>query len=74
MGAEFLIVLTGFDETFSQSVHTRSSYKADEVRWNARFRTMFVTTSEDQPLAIDISRIHEIELAAASLENAEQDS
>src|SRR5215212_3802741 len=35
--AEFLILLNGFDETFSQTVHTRSSYKADEIVWGARF-------------------------------------
>src|ERR1051325_6326261 len=29
--AEFLILLNGFDETFSQNVHTRSSYLAEEV-------------------------------------------
>src|SRR5262249_29544799 len=39
--AEFLILLTGIDETFSQTVHSRSSYRADEVIWNARFTDVF---------------------------------
>lgn len=74
MDAEFLVLLTGFDDTFSQNVHTRSSYKADELRWNARFSTMFVTTSEDQPLAIDVARIHDIESVPAEIETTEASS
>src|SRR5579872_3140294 len=38
--AEFLVLLTGMDETFSQVVHSRSSYRAEEVEWNARFRSI----------------------------------
>ena len=37
--SEFLVLLNGFDETFSQIVHTRSSYKGDEVVW-AAYRTL----------------------------------
>ncbi len=39
--AEFLILIRGFDETFSQSVHTRYSYKYSEVLWNKRFSNIF---------------------------------
>ncbi len=58
--AEFLILLTGIDETFSQTVHARSSYKADEIVWNARFTNIFNRPSGDGPLTIDVSRIHSI--------------
>ena len=40
--AEFLILLSGNDETFAQNVHSRTSYKANEIVWNARFRSMFI--------------------------------
>ena len=59
--AEFLILLTGIDETFSQTVHARSSYKAHEVVWNARFTNIFNRTSGDGPLRVDVSRIHSLE-------------
>ncbi len=59
--AEFLVLLTGIDETFSQSVHARSSYISDEVVWNARFTKILEPPSGNRPLAIDISRIHDIE-------------
>lgn len=59
--AEFLILLNGFDETFSQTVHTRSSYKAHEVVWGARFRSMFNPPDDDGTISVDIRKLHEIE-------------
>ena len=59
--AEFLILLTGIDETFSQTVQARSSYKAEEVVWNARFRDVFRRPSNGRSLAVDIGKIHAIE-------------
>jgi inward rectifier potassium channel len=62
--AEFLILLTGIDETFSQQVHTRSSYKADEVIWGARFTNLFNPPTPSGVLSIDIGRLDNIEPAA----------
>lgn len=39
--AEFLILLRATDDTFSQAVHTRYSYRYDEVLWGRQFRSMF---------------------------------
>ncbi len=61
--AEFLILLTGIDDTFSQTVHARSSYKAHEVAFKARFRNIF-DHSAAGTLGIDIDDIHEVEPAA----------
>jgi len=60
IGAEFLILLSGIDETFSQIVHSRSSYKAEEILWNMRFVSIF-KMAETGRLTADISRIHLIE-------------
>jgi inward rectifier potassium channel len=59
--AEILILLTGTDETSSQVVHSRSSYKADEVVWNAKFSNIFMRTREGGVMGMDLSRIHEYE-------------
>ncbi|HUJ15046.1 MAG TPA: ion channel [Thermoanaerobaculia bacterium] len=59
--SEFLILLNGFDETFSQTVHTRSSYRGSEVVWGARFRSMFNPPEPDGSISIDVRKIHEIE-------------
>ena len=58
--AEFVILLTGTDETFSQTVHSRSSYLADEVVVGARCKDMFVDGGDGRP-RIDMRRFHELE-------------
>jgi inward rectifier potassium channel len=59
--AEFLILLTGIDETFSQTVHSRSSYRAEEVVWGAKFSNMYVHNEHGQILGVDMERFHSIE-------------
>jgi inward rectifier potassium channel len=59
--AELLIMLNGFDDTFSQTVHTRSSYKGDEMVWGARFRSMFNPLGDDGVISVDIRRLSEYE-------------
>lgn len=59
--AEFLVLLTGIDETFSQAVHARSSYRATEVVWNARFTSIFRERRAGEHITIDVSRIDAID-------------
>jgi inward rectifier potassium channel len=56
--AEFLILLTAIDETFAQTVHSRSSYAASEVLWNVRFAPMF--RNVEGAMELDISRLHAV--------------
>jgi inward rectifier potassium channel len=58
-GAEFLILLTGMDETFSQVVNARSSYRANEVIWDAKFTDIFVYDPEGRMAGIDMKRFHD---------------
>lgn len=57
---EILILLTGTDETSSQTVHSRSSYKAEEIVWNAAFAPIFKRSHENGILGMDVGRIHDI--------------
>jgi inward rectifier potassium channel len=59
--AEFLILLTAFDETFSQTVHTRSSYTAEDVIWGASFASLFKPQRDDGLLSIDIGHLDELQ-------------
>jgi inward rectifier potassium channel len=61
--AEFLILLTAIDETFAQTVHSRSSYSADEVLWNTRFVTMY--RKVEGALELDISQLHAVTPASS---------
>jgi inward rectifier potassium channel len=60
--AEFLILLTGIEEAFAQTVHTRSSYQHDEVAVGARFVDMY-EPSEDGVVRVDLRRFHGLEPA-----------
>ncbi len=51
--AEFNILLTAVDETFSQTVHSRSSYTADEVLFGHRFEMMFAESDREYVLDFD---------------------
>jgi inward rectifier potassium channel len=56
---EFLILIKGFDETFSQTVHARFSYRYDEVKWGGRFAPAFsVEPSGD--VVLDVDRVGEL--------------
>ncbi len=59
--AELLVLLIGTDETVSQSVHSRSSYQADEIVWGAKFANMFMRTEGEGIIGMNLSRIHDIE-------------
>jgi len=60
---EFLVLLSGVEETFAQRVHVRSSYKWDEVVWGARFSDILDHPKGDEPITMDVSRLHAIEPA-----------
>jgi inward rectifier potassium channel len=59
--AEILVLLTGVDETYEQTVHARTSYRVDEIIWNARFQSVFRGESPSHLLSVDVSRLHDIE-------------
>jgi len=60
---EILVLLSGTDETFEQTVHARSSYRAEEIVWNARFQSVFVQSAGSQRVRVDINRLDDIESA-----------
>ncbi len=59
--AEFLVLLSGVDETFAQTVHARTSYKAEELEFGARFVNLYKPRAADGAESIDVSRLSEIE-------------
>ncbi|MEO7189876.1 MAG: ion channel [Vicinamibacterales bacterium] len=61
--AEILVLLTGIDDTFAQTVHTRSSYRAEDLVWNARFISIFERGDNGSRLRADISKLHDHEPA-----------
>jgi inward rectifier potassium channel len=59
--AELLVLLIATDETISQTVHSRSSYEANEIVWGAKFANMFMRNESEGIIGMNLDRIHDIE-------------
>jgi inward rectifier potassium channel len=59
--AEFLILISGIDETFAQTVHARSSYKPDEIVFGQKFANLYNPVGKDGTISIDVSKLSDIE-------------
>ena len=63
--AELLILIKAWDDTFSQTVHARHSYRCDEFLWDHRFAPMFHVNNEGT-LVLDVDKVSDVMPAAAS--------
>jgi inward rectifier potassium channel len=61
LSAEVLILIQGFDDTFSQVVHSRYSYRHDEMIWGAKFTPTFKVDNKGD-LIVEVDRINEMKL------------
>jgi inward rectifier potassium channel len=61
LSAEILILIQGFDDTFSQVVHSRYSYRHDEMVWGAKFIPTFKVDPKGD-LVVEVDRIDEMKL------------
>jgi inward rectifier potassium channel len=68
--SEFIILIKAFDDTYSQTVHARSSYRYDEVTWGARFLPMFEEADDDKNVRLNLHRISSCERAELPAEMA----
>ncbi len=61
MEAEFLILVKAFDDTFSQTVHARYSYRHEEIVWGARFQPAFFVDSTGD-MVLELNRVNDRKL------------
>jgi inward rectifier potassium channel len=59
--AGFAILLRAFDDTFSQTVHSRTTYLHPDVVWGARFKPIF-HRDETGKIVLDLSKINDHEV------------
>ncbi|MDB5129640.1 ion channel [Mucilaginibacter sp.] len=59
--ASFAVLLKAFDDTFSQTVHSRTSYTAHDMVWDAKFIPMF-NRDETGRIELDMSKIGDYNL------------
>ena len=61
LSSEILILIQGFDDTFSQQVNSRYSYRHDEMVWGAKFIPTFKVDANGD-LVVEVDRIDEMKL------------
>ena len=61
--AEVMILLQGTDETFSTVVHSRSSYKPEEIFFGHRFVNLYNPIDENGVVSIDVRKLSQTEPA-----------
>jgi len=54
--AEFVVLIKAFDDTFSQTVHARYSYRYDELAWQAKFHPAFEIDQEGN-MILNVDRV-----------------
>ncbi len=59
--AEFLVMLKAFDDSFSQTVHSRTSYTDEEVVWNAKFVSA-ISRDESGINLLELQKIDALEI------------
>jgi inward rectifier potassium channel len=59
LNPEFLVLIKGFDETFSQHVHTKQSFVNKDMIWNKKFARIFSPNNEGV-IEFDIKDINDI--------------
>ncbi len=59
--AEMFVLITATDETYSQTVHSRSSYRYHEIVWGAKFKDIFEKGSSGKAIGVNMNRIHDYE-------------
>ncbi len=58
--AEIVISVAAHEDTFSTRVRQRTSYLWDEIRWDAKFASIF-TSAADGIIAIDVERLSRLD-------------
>ena len=61
--AEILVVLSALDESFAQTVHTRTSYKSGEIKFGYKFSNLYNEIQTGEPITIDVRKLSRVEKA-----------
>ncbi len=60
--AEIVVVISGTDETYSQRIHARYSYLAEDILWDRRFVDILTITPDGRRI-VDYGLFHDVEPA-----------
>lgn len=61
MNVEYLVMLEGYDESYSQKIYSNTSYTCDEVVWGVKFKRM-VHSDDKKGTVLELDKISNYEL------------
>lgn len=59
MHPEFLVLVNGFDEIYSERTRARKSYVINDIIWNKNFATIF-RSREDGKVEMDVRHLNNV--------------
>ena len=59
LNPEFLVLIKGFDETFSQHLHTKQSFVSEDLLWNKKFLKIY-SPNDDGVIEFNVNHINQI--------------
>jgi len=57
---EIVLILKAFDDTFAQTIHTRTSYQDEDIEWDSKFQLMYYHNDEGK-MVLDYSKLDNTE-------------
>lgn len=57
--AEVYVLVRGFDDIFSNTVLQRTSYRFNEIIFNAKFERMFHENTDDTTTIVEVNKLHD---------------
>ena len=57
--AEIYVLVRGFDDVFSNTVLQRTSYRYNEIIFNAKFEKMFYENEDDTTTILEVNKLHD---------------
>jgi len=55
---EILVFVKAFDEVFSNTVMSRTSYIADEIIWGGKFKVMYYPSEDKTKTVLDLDMLN----------------
>jgi inward rectifier potassium channel len=56
--AEIYVLVRGFDDIFSNTVLQRTSYRFNEIIYNAKFERMYYESDDDTTTIVEVNKLH----------------
>src|SRR6478736_4778603 len=60
--AEVYVLVKGFDDIFSNTVLQRTSYRFNEIKFNAKFERMYYENEDDTATIVEVDKLHNYKL------------